>query len=296
MARKAEIGLAYFPMNTDIVHNPKVKLVVAECGPKTWAVLLPLYCKIYREKGYWLDWLDEDSKLLFAQDECKCDVSFVDEVVTSCIRRGLFNKAVFDMYGVLTSDRIQGNYLEGKKRNQEVVMIEEFVVKSEDVNIKVDNVNIIALNADIIMKKVDTGTQSKGRRKVDLKGEGDADEPGGAHTPEEKELFNAFKAWMKKYTPRVDQMKQPMNIDQYLKLKEKFSKDVITRVLTSMQNRADLLRKYVSAYLTAKNWAERELSPGASENPPRNSINERLKAAGRLHEKLTQENGHIESE
>src|SRR5690349_17117462 len=108
MARKSESGLSYFPLNSDIVHNPKVKLVVAEFGPKAWAVLLPLYCKIYREKGYWVDWLDEDGKLLFAQDECRLDVPFVDEVVAGCIRRGLFNKTVFDAFGVLTSDRIQG--------------------------------------------------------------------------------------------------------------------------------------------------------------------------------------------
>ena len=69
MARKPEAGLKYFPMNTDIVFNQKVKLVVAEFGPKAWAVLLPLYCKIYREKGYWIDWHDEDAKLLFAKDE-----------------------------------------------------------------------------------------------------------------------------------------------------------------------------------------------------------------------------------
>lgn len=177
MARKSETGLSYFPLNTDIVHNPKIKLVVAEFGPKAWAVLLSLYCKIYREKGYWIDWMDEDNKLLFAQDECKCDLSFVDEVVAACIRRDLFDKIVFDMYGVLTSDRIQANYFEGKKRNKEVVFIDQFLVENDDVDINSQNVRIIQLNVDIIKKNVDIGTQSRGRRRIELEGEGESPPP-----------------------------------------------------------------------------------------------------------------------
>lgn len=170
MARNAEAGIDYFPMNTDIIHNPKVKLVVAEFGPKAWAVLLPLYCKIYREKGYWIDWYDEDSKLLFAQDDCKTDLATVREIVNGCIRRFLFDKEVFDMFGVLTSDRIQENYLEATKRRQSVDLISEFLVIN---NIKSDNVNIIALNVDIIQKKVNTGTQNKGEENKIKKIKGD---------------------------------------------------------------------------------------------------------------------------
>ena len=171
MARKAEAGIEYFPINTDIIHNPKVKLVVAEFGPRTWAVLLPLYCKIYREKGYWLDWMDDDSKLLFAQDEAKCDLSFVNEVVSGCIRRSLFDKTVFDLFGILTSDRIQGNYFEAKKRNKEVVFIDEFMVKNPDVEITGENVNIIKLNVDIISKKVNISTQKENEKKNRIEGE-----------------------------------------------------------------------------------------------------------------------------
>lgn len=178
MARKAETGIEYFPMNTDIVHNPKVKLVVAEFGPKAWAVLVPLFCKIYREKGYWLDWMDDDSKLLFAQDETKCDLSFVNEVVSGCIRRGLFDKTVFDLFGILTADRIQGNYFEAKKRNKEVVFIDEFIIKSNEVDISGENVNIITLNVDILSKKVSIGTQKKNESKIieeEGEGEGEGD-------------------------------------------------------------------------------------------------------------------------
>ena len=154
MAKRSEDGIEYFPMNADIIQNPKIKLVVAEFGPKTWAVLLPLYCKIYREKGYWIDWLDEDSKLLFAQDDCKLDKTFVNELVEGCLRRSLFNKRVFEMFGILTSDRIQDNYLTAKKRNKSVDFIDQFSVISDNDLISFHNVNIIDLNVNIITKKV----------------------------------------------------------------------------------------------------------------------------------------------
>lgn len=162
MARKSEAGIEYFPMNTNIIHNPKIKLVVAEFGPKAWAVLLPLFCKIYREKGYWVDWHDEDSKLLFAQDDCKIELSIIKEVVNGCIRRSLFDKGVFDMFGVLTSDRIQENYLQATKRRKSTDLIKEFLLlKIDYVNNLNENVNIINLNVSILTKKVNIGTQSK---------------------------------------------------------------------------------------------------------------------------------------
>ena len=255
MARKAEAGIEYFPMNSDIIHNPKIKLVVAEFGPETWAVLLPLYCKIYREKGYWMDWHDEDSKILFTQDECKVKLTFLDEVVKGCIRRSLFDKRVFEMFEVLTSDRIQENFLIAKKRNQSVDFIDEFNVLSENVFKNFKNVNIIDLDVNIIKKKVNIGTQKKKEKKIkEVEGEGEKT----PHTQEQKDLFKNFQEWIIKKAPRVNQLKDPLTMEEYFKLREKFTKDVLTKVLLAMQNRADLLKKYVSAYLTINNWSSRE--------------------------------------
>lgn len=206
MARKAESGIDYFPMNSDIIHNPKIKLVVAEFGSKlTWAVLLPLYCKIYREKGYWIDWFDEDSKLLFAQDECKVELSVVNELVAGCVRRSLFNKEVFDLFGVLTSDRIQENYLIAKSRNKEVDFIEEFALKNQKMEYVYNsfkNVNIIALNVNIIAKKVNIGTQNKKEKKI-IEGEGDkAAPPPTAQVDFEKreeDFYQSIKPYLSSY-------------------------------------------------------------------------------------------------
>ena len=260
MARPTETGIEYFPINTNILYSKKVKLVVAEFGPKAWVVLLLLYCKIYREKGYWVDWMDVDDKLLFAQDECKIDLKFIDEVIEGCIRRSLFDKRVFEMFGVLTSDRIQSNYFTATARYKKVEFIEEFLVKNSDVNINRENVCINSINVDIIKKNVCINSQKKKEKEI-IDGEGERE---GASAPmyaqEEIDLFKKFTDWVEVHTPRVNQLKEKITIEQYLSLKQDIPKEIITNILKAMQNRSDLLKKYVSANLTIRNWAAREIA------------------------------------
>lgn len=83
---------------------------------------------------------------------------------------------------------------------------------------------------------------------------------GSTHTPDQIELFNQFSEWLGKHFPRVTRMKKPITIDQYLKLRETISREILTKLLTAMENRADLHKKYVSAYLTIINWSKNEFN------------------------------------
>ena len=154
MARKVELGISYFPLNSDITYHPKLKLIISEFGCKSWGVIIPLLCKIYREKGYFIDWNDDDTKLLFALDECKCDLSFVNDIVNRCLKRGFFDESIFTKFGILTSDRIQENYLEAKKRSKDVQFFKEFTLIDQSVYTNVQFVNINSQN-------VYTSTQNK---------------------------------------------------------------------------------------------------------------------------------------
>ena len=154
MARKVESGIQYFPMNTDIITHTKLKLIISEFGSKAWGVIVPLLCKIYREKGYYIEWVDDDMKLLFAQDECKSELSYVNDVVNRCIKRGFFHEEMFDSYGILTSDRIQENYFEAKKRTKDVEVIREFILVALCVYTNIQFV-------DKLIENVYTSTQIK---------------------------------------------------------------------------------------------------------------------------------------
>lgn len=77
-------------------------------------------------------------------------------------------------------------------------------------------------------------------------------------TEEDEKVFVAYTAWMVKNANRVLKMKQPLTAYQVKMLREDFSREVIQKTLLAMQNRGDLHRKYVSAYLTANNWCKTE--------------------------------------
>lgn len=118
MAREDKPGIKYFSQDSDHVLNDKIKLLFIEFdshGPWVWECLK---CEIYSKKGYYFDVNDPDKLMIFASDVCKKPVSLVKEIIGGCIRRELFDKRVFDTFAVLTSDRIQKNYLDGNREKR----------------------------------------------------------------------------------------------------------------------------------------------------------------------------------
>jgi len=224
--------------------------VVAEFGSElTWAVLLPLYCKIYREKGYWVDWYDEDSKLLFSQDECKVKVSAMNELVAGCIRRSLFDKEVFDAFGVLTSDRIQENYLIAKARLKEVSFIEDFAVKNSKgvyVHTLFDNVYIIELNVNIICKNVDSGTQNENKKKKKSEIAGQTPHSKLTFETREKDFYDSLKPYLATYGADMlrkfyDYWREPNKIRSKMKWERENTWDLSLRLQRWASN--DFLKK-----------------------------------------------------
>lgn len=114
------------------MHNKKVKLIFNEFdshGPWVWECLK---CEIYEKKGYYFDISDPDELMLFASDVCKKPVPLVKEIINGCVRRGLLDESVFNTFKVLTSDRIQFNYLDGtrepRKKGYGIELINEYLV------------------------------------------------------------------------------------------------------------------------------------------------------------------------
>lgn len=66
--------------------------------------------------------------------------------------------------------------------------------------------------------------------------------------------FIKLQGWMKSYTPTVLKMKTQMTEENLISLKLKYDSTLIAEKLTEMENKADLLKKYNSVYLTLRNW------------------------------------------
>ncbi len=109
---------------------------------------------------------------------------------------------------------------------------------------------------------IPAGEESKGK---DSKGE-DGYSHARAHAqplqPEfrpKNENFEKFKHWITENAPNVAKLKEPFTEEQFERIKKEFPLQLIQDTLVSMHNYRELLKKYVSANLTFRKWAKRDL-------------------------------------
>ena len=162
MARKLKIGLDYFSHDTDLFDDVKIKYLKARHGLVGYAIYLRLLENIYKETGYYLK-VYSKFNLLFS-DECSIEIDVYINVLNDCIEENLFNKKLYDKYKILTSKRIQKNYLASIERRQSADFIKEYllVVPSDVISLKSRiNVNINSINDSINSINSNIGTQRK---------------------------------------------------------------------------------------------------------------------------------------
>lgn len=120
MARPLKEGIDYFSL--DCYMDDKIKMIQAEFGLKGFAIVVKLWQIIYREHGYYCEW-NKDKELLFASEEgVDCGQNLIHEIVSACIKRGIFSEELFNKYQILTSRGIQKRYLAvtAKRRKSEI--------------------------------------------------------------------------------------------------------------------------------------------------------------------------------
>lgn len=132
-------GIDFFPFSVDFFEDDKIALTEAEFGIKGSYLAVRFLCKIYKFEGYFYQW-GRDQCLLFAKSLGEGFSSkLVEEVVQGLIRRGFFDKAVYDSFKVLTSRGMQYRYFEACKRRQIVNINKELLLAdpSQYPNVKV---------------------------------------------------------------------------------------------------------------------------------------------------------------
>ncbi len=123
MARPQKAGLEYFPLDVDIDSDERVEYVIAKHGFQAFGILIKLLMEIYRQ-GYYIAWT-ERQRYVFSK-RVNVDSMYTETVVSAYINEGIFEKKLFDEYGILTSHGVQARYLQASGRRVEVEFIEEF--------------------------------------------------------------------------------------------------------------------------------------------------------------------------
>ena len=125
MTKQNKAALDYFSCDVKILDDPKVALVMIEHGHIVSTVILKMLGEIYGREGYWMPW-DEEYAMLFSLHTCHGTVS-VDEakaIVGALLKRGFFDKEVFERTGKLTSHGIQERWIEAMKKTHRVYSVD----------------------------------------------------------------------------------------------------------------------------------------------------------------------------
>ncbi len=131
MARSDKASIGYFSIDIDMNNDEKIEYLLAEHGLLGKAVIIELYSKIYGSNGYYIDWNDRITKLFVRN--LYLDLSFFNDVLDFALNNNIFDKNIFDKYGILTSKRIQKNYFIAAKYKKEVDVFQDYLLVKKNV-------------------------------------------------------------------------------------------------------------------------------------------------------------------
>jgi hypothetical protein len=137
MGRSVKKGIDYFSHDVNMLSDRKMKLLKAKHGLLGYAIYLRLLELLYDENGYYLH-IDDEFNILFI-DEHNISNDVYINVLNDCIKYNLFNENLYKTYNVLTSKRIQLNYLAATERRKKIEIIESLLL----VEIINANINLI---------------------------------------------------------------------------------------------------------------------------------------------------------
>jgi len=114
MARPRRDGVDYFSFDTDFFSDEKIIMLMARYGADGLAVYIYLLTRVYRDKGYYLEWRGEDSDYLTAR-ALNMSVDKVGQIKAYLLKQSLFDDKLFKSAEVLSSKGIQRRYQQAVK-------------------------------------------------------------------------------------------------------------------------------------------------------------------------------------
>lgn len=166
-------GLEFFPL--DVYLDDKFELMEAQFGLDGFAVIIKLFQKIYAA-GYYCDWSDEVA-LLFGK-RAGIPGDRLEAILKAALLRGIFDRRLFELYHILTSEGIQRRYFEAVCRRKRVEVWAEYLLCTDlsgyrNVCVCRKNGDILPANADKLPQRREEETESTAQQSTEEK-------PGGS--------------------------------------------------------------------------------------------------------------------
>lgn len=244
MARPIKTGTDYFPLDVEL--DIKMDFIESRYGNDGFSTIIKLWQKIYSENGYYCKW-DNDIAVLFAFKKANnIDIDKLDGIIKLALEKELFDKNIYEKYGVLTSAGIQKRYLLITERRKKVVINGDYLLI--DVPTNSINVDINEVNVGINSKNVDINTQSKVKESKGKESK--------VNKIKEKNIEPAARKPIRhKYGAYNNVL---LNDEELEKLKAEFPNDWKDRIEKVSEYCASTGKSYKNYLATIRNWAKRD--------------------------------------
>lgn len=194
MGRPTKQGVDYFPL--DVNFDEKTEPYVAENEAVGHSVLIIVWGLIYQNHGYFA--VNDKKFHLMVKRRVNVGIEDVKRYIDSMVEHGIFDKSLFEKFGVLTSRGIQARFFKASNKKKEVRYFEDFLLCKIDSG---GNLVSDGGNPFFTSSQEESIRKGRGRGKGRGKGRGELSLPITIPkdlelTPEMKDRANAY--WGKK--------------------------------------------------------------------------------------------------
>ena len=248
-------GLNFFPLDVDFFDDEKVQFVSARFGIKGEVCAIRLLTRIYRN-GYFIKW-DEDSAYLFSKVAGKeFSPCLANEIVHELVKRGFFNKSLFDSFGILTSRGIQDRFLKACIRRKDVEVDARYLLvdSSEFKNLRISKAYSSAPSFRKCIHDVSISEENVyiKEENVDIQAQSNVKESRVEESKEEERISAAADEIMGYYSSNIHPVSSLVEKDKLIALVETHGEAFVHKAI----ERAVMRNKRSLAYITGilNNW------------------------------------------
>lgn len=248
-------GLNFFPLDVDFFDDEKVQFVSARFGIKGEVCAIRLLTRIYRN-GYFIKW-DEDSAYLFSKVAGKeFSPCLANEIVHELVKRGFFNKSLFDSFGILTSRGIQDRFLKACIRRKDVEVDARYLLvdSSEFKNLRISKAYSSAPSFRKCIHDVSISEENVyiKEENVDIQAQSKVKESRVEESKEEERISAAADEIMGYYSSNIHPVSSLVEKDKLIALVETHGEAFVHKAI----ERAVMRNKRSLAYITGilNNW------------------------------------------
>ena len=117
MDKQTNQGISFYTISTGMLREMPYRKLIKSCKAQSIAVILATRSIINNHSGYYVEWNDETCFLI--SEETLMEESEIVNIIYKAVEFGVFDKGMYETHKILTSYRIQEEFLFITKRRKE---------------------------------------------------------------------------------------------------------------------------------------------------------------------------------